>query len=401
MRSYLFSLMSAEFLTWLIERGGSFHPSAEFKKVPSGFCIIAKETIPADSTIVSCPFNLAITTDVALKALNKLLPNAPLSDWSERQSISSYLCFHRILDNQSTIPELGYGPYVKTLPSREKLRTGLHFTDTEHEMFRGTNMHGAILDRRNAWKEEWNACRAVVISVNETWGEQFTWDLYLESATHLSSRAFPSSLLSGTPTLISSSTTGPVLLPGVDALNHARAHPVSWVISTPNASMKNPSSSIALCVHKPTPAGQELFNNYGPKPNSELILGYGFTLPTNPDDTMLLKIQGNKWEISHDARGMDDVWNGFLSLVAQQEDSEYEIMLETADVLEGALLNLAERFPSTSTSEIRSDVATMLLDYVEGQRDILNDALQYVERKRHDAVDLAKQNGIEIILEER
>ncbi len=61
------------------------------------------------------------------------------------------------------------------LPSREKLRTGLHFTDTEHAMFRGTNMHGAIVDRRNAWKQEWIACRAVVGSTNKTWGEQFTW----------------------------------------------------------------------------------------------------------------------------------------------------------------------------------------------------------------------------------
>ncbi|KAF8915339.1 hypothetical protein CPB85DRAFT_1375057 [Mucidula mucida] len=343
--------MSAEFLTWLIERGGSFHPSAEFKKVPSGFSIIAKETIPADTTIVSCPFSLAITTDVALKALHKLLPNTPLSDWSERQCISSYLCFHQILDDQSTIPELDHGPYVKMLPSREKLRTGLHFTDTEHAMFRGTNMHGAILDRRNAWKQEWNACRAVVGSTNKTWGEQFTWELYLESATHLSSRAFPSSLLR------------PVLLPGVDALNHARAHPVSWV----------------------------LFNNYGPKPNSELILGYGFTLPTNPDDTMLLKIQGNKWEISRDAKGMDDVWTGFTEF----------LMLETADVLEEALQNLAERFPSTSSNEVRSDVATMLLDYVQGQRDILNDALQYIGRKRSDAIDLAKENGVEIIMEDK
>ncbi len=133
--------------------------------------------------------------------------------------------------------------------------------------------------------------------------------------------------------------------------------------------MKNTSPSIALCVHKPTPAGQELFNNYGPKPNSELILGYGFTLPTNPDDTMLLKIQGNKWEISRDAKGMDDVWTGFTEFVAQQEDLEttdYELMLETADVLEEALQNLAERFPSTTSNEVRSDVATMLLNYVQG-----------------------------------
>ena len=59
---------------------------------------------------------------------------------------------------------------------------------------------------------------------------RFTRELYLTAATHLSSRAFPSTLLSDTPSLVSTPTSYPVLLPGVDALNHARAQPVSWAV---------------------------------------------------------------------------------------------------------------------------------------------------------------------------
>jgi hypothetical protein len=33
-----------------------------------------------------------------------------------------------------------------------------------------------------------------------------------------------------------------------------------------------------------------VFNNYGPKSNEELLLGYGFTLPNNPDDVVTLKL---------------------------------------------------------------------------------------------------------------
>lgn len=196
-------------------------------------------------------------------------------------------------------------------------------------------------------------------------------DLYLEAATHLSSRAFPSSLLSNNPTLVSSPDTQPVLFPGVDALNHARGQPVSWVVSSPTSS----TPSISLLLHNPTPAGAELCNNYGPKPNSELILGYGFSLPNNPDDTMLLKIQGKTWELGRDAKGMDKVWDAFVALVVPEGESEgkevdYEDMLETADVLEGALRNLLERLPTEQpvSAAIRKDVSEMLLHYVEGKR---------------------------------
>ena len=50
--------------------------------------------------------------------------------------------------------------------------------------------------------------------------------------------------------------------------------------------------ALALVLHTPTSRGHELLNNYGPKPNAELILGYGFALPHNPDDTIVLRLGG-------------------------------------------------------------------------------------------------------------
>jgi hypothetical protein len=202
---------------------------------------------------------------------------------------------------------------------------------------------------------------------------------YLTAAIYISSRAFPSSILSSQPTLVVTPSTEPILLPGVDSLNHKRAQPVSWLLSSPNG-----DASISLISHMATGPGEEIFNNYGPKPNSELILAYGFTLSNNPDDTIILKIgggsrQGQKWEIGRNANGMDDLWKELLSLVAEPatEDAEdensslcYEDFLEASAMLSDMTQTLLDRLPGINDDEakanMREDVYLMRQHYLEG-----------------------------------
>ena len=68
-----------------------------------------------------------------------------------------------------------HSPYLDTLPSPDKLRTGLHFTDDELDALKGTNLHGATIDRRRDWEVEWEGCHADVSGVNEEWGRALTW----------------------------------------------------------------------------------------------------------------------------------------------------------------------------------------------------------------------------------
>lgn len=127
-------------------------------------------------------------------------------------------------------------------------------------------------------------------------------DRYLLASTYLSSRAFPSRLLvlpssnSSAPSP-ASTASHPVLLPGIDILNHLPLHPVSW-ISSPSrpssSSASNPSQAvISILLPSPTPVGSQIFNNYGGKPNDELLLAYGFTLPSLPFDTCPLLLSSS------------------------------------------------------------------------------------------------------------
>lgn len=189
----------------------------------------------------------------------------------------------------------------------------------------------------------------------------------------------------------------PVLLPILDCLNHARGHPVSWVVTSsppaPSSKQGNINSSslhITLHLRAPTPTQAEVFNNYGPKPNSELLLGYGFVIPSNPEDTIVLKLGGSeqRHEIGRhasrhaDAGGMKSLWEEIEKMVLTSgEDDEsvtsmeggWEVALEVCEALDemisqkiDALPDLSE-IPHLPSAGIRPEVRSMIAEYVKGR----------------------------------
>lgn len=189
------------------------------------------------------------------------------------------------------------------------------------------------------------------------------------------------------------------------------------------SSYKGPT--ISLVPHTKTSAGEEIFNNYGPKPNGSLILGYGFSLPANPDDTILLKIGGfeKKWEVGRAATGVEGLWTELLRMVKENQgadEEEYEIQMDTADMFANMLNDVLQKLPSEEAcrhQDLRPEVATMLRDYIEGergyqnrfvilltnnpgQRDILSSLLSFCGEKEELAIELARSQGVELVIED-
>lgn len=67
----------------------------------------------------------------------------------------------------------------------------------------------------------------------------------------------------------------PVLVPIMDCLNHNPDAKVDWTFEP---------GRFVLSLHEGVSNGKEVFNNYGPKSNSELLMGYGFCIEGNPYD---------------------------------------------------------------------------------------------------------------------
>ena len=232
---------------------------------------------------------------------------------------------------------------------------------------------------------------------------------YLTGSTYLSSRAFPSTLLSTSPSLLQSPNSYPVLIPGVDSLNHARAQPVSWVVSRAPLAAES-QGTISLVARTVVDRDAEIFNNYGAKPNSEFLLGYGFTLPDNPDDTIVLKIGGGtsddapRHEVGRAARGADDVWAAILEALKAQEDEEevpeWQIVLDGAGMLRSMTEALLARLPSVPVlGVLRADIAEMIGHYVSGQHELLQDLVDYANRRETDGVGMARREGVVVQLE--
>lgn len=259
--------------------------------------------------------------------------------------------------------------------------------------------------------------------------------MYTLAAVYLDSRAFPSTVLSPTPSLLETPSSYAILIPGVDSLNHKRAHPITWsvckVASHRGSSDGGSSSelSLSLIAETKTSAGEEVLNNYGAKPNSSLILGYGFALPNNPDDTISLKLalrdaseglsSQSAVQVGRSARGAEELWEcaraHFWAQAAKDDDeepqpqdksiAELEVDLDVLDVLQDLVGELCRRFNTllersgAGSKSLRGmKIREMQKWFVQGQYDITSDLEAWLQTRRQDL--LRRQEELGVIFDE-
>jgi len=194
-----------------------------------------------------------------------------------------------------------WGPYIRSLPQpeeSEKLGTPLYFTEADMAWIRGTDLEIARDQRVKAWKSDWERGRLILDASSgwEKWKGKWTWDLYKWAATIFSSRSFISTLIPEEVfkmpvTHGSKSFDGifPVLFPLLDLANHSSAARVTWFTN-----VQNEPKDLSIIVDTEIPYGQQIFNNYAPKSNTELMLGYGFCIPGNDEVSIAFKPLGEE-----------------------------------------------------------------------------------------------------------
>lgn len=277
-------------------------------------------TLPAHSRIVSCPFDLSLSYLNALDVFHGLLAHStPFpADFFTMVEPKVIGCFF-LIQQYLTVDTSHWGPYIRSLPQPdepEKLATPLYYTEEDLKWLEDTNLLPAVSQRREMWQNEFESGKEILEKCDalKDLSGKWTWDLYKWASTIFSSRSFVSKLIPNEMygnvlnrpvgdfetwrEKIATEGPYPVLFPLVDIANHNPAAKVEWFVDA-----QAPIKAFSIITDEEIPEGSQIFNNYAPKGNTELLLGYGFCIPGNDDVAIELKCPDEEklqlWQSQH------------------------------------------------------------------------------------------------------
>ncbi|TIA72282.1 hypothetical protein E3P91_02152 [Wallemia ichthyophaga] len=302
------------FKAWLKENGCELHDDMDIAYSPqSGYSWIAKKDIAQETEIVSVTEGVCITRDSCRKLFHAL-SYTPLR---EDILVVVYLALHYNYDNQpdSLQRALKHRAYVAMLPPIGSTLTTLYWTPTELEYTQPTSLYNTTRERELQWQRDYVVVTDWLASNGLA---SFSYDVFKHSLTMLSSRSFPSKLISGSgsrnaDTSMSSSdnTSGsstPMLVPLWDIGNHKPMSAVVW-----KDSIYTRTSKIAISLPHGALEGSEVFNNYGAKATNELLLAYGFAVDNLEYDIVPFKVgAGAGMDFSQRKQDLLRKWNLLL-----------------------------------------------------------------------------------------
>ncbi|CAG8447945.1 2184_t:CDS:10 [Scutellospora calospora] len=247
---------------WLCENEATF-PKVRFDEDKNGMGgSYAVQPIHPNEIIATLPLNLTLTPKLARESL------PILTSLSCRAALATFLVHERLLGNLSF-----YHPYINILP--KNISTPLTYSEREMLWLKGTNLGPGSENRKEILRKEFEEVLKVVS--NGEFIDGLSWELYMWACDVISSRSFPNKLVNPDDT-----ETKEALFPLIDSFNHKPRQKITWEVHERN--------KLRLVASDYIEAGQQIYNNYGSKSNEELLVGYGFCIPDNPDDWVVIKV---------------------------------------------------------------------------------------------------------------
>ncbi|KAK5746070.1 hypothetical protein LTS12_022884 [Elasticomyces elasticus] len=298
---------------WFRDHGGYLNPAVHIAhSSEAGYRWQAKTALVEGTRVTTVPHSLALCylnalVDEALPFFRNRRHEFPVENLGFFYLMAQYIHRERSF----------WKAYIETLPSLEsELTTPLWFDNAEDlAWLEGTDVLHTMLARRKVYEQYYSDGIASLHSagVDTT---PYTWNLLRWSITMFTSRAFSSAVIrpqeskywttykmnsqGRRQTVLLDMSHAPaedlhfsVLFPVQDAGNHSNNAHVDWAYDP---------GRFSVSVTDPVEAGTEVFNNYGPKGNDELLMGYGFCIPDNPYDTVMLTLKPPPDELQHELR---------------------------------------------------------------------------------------------------
>ncbi|KAF2628691.1 SET domain-containing protein, partial [Macroventuria anomochaeta] len=266
-----------ELLSWFTQNGGWLSPDIQIVYSESqGHHMRALR--PTTPEVVTCPLKLTLSSLNLDPDRKEVLPiTSPLQQC--RGKIPDHILTYLLLiEQRNQGKDSPWHYYIACLPGVASMTTPLWFDEEDVAFLAGTSLAPALKERKVDYQKQWEHAVNVLKEVGVAWADEVDFESLLWAATIFTSRAFISTHI------LPEIETVPILFPVVDILNHSVTAKVEWDFK--------PHQSFTLrCLNSSSfTANEELFNNYAPKQNDELLLGYGFCLADNPIEQFALKL---------------------------------------------------------------------------------------------------------------
>ncbi|KAH6603891.1 hypothetical protein Trco_007337 [Trichoderma cornu-damae] len=292
-------------LDWAFSHHAVLHPSAEvyddpdtglsFRVRPS-----SRASISPYEPIVSLPTNLSLSYLNAIQP-TRAFPKELLAK-ARPHVVGRLLLVKELLRGEESF----WYPYIQALPQPEDVDDWAlppFWPEEEAELLEGTNVEVGLDKIRRDVRREFRDAKSLLLASQEDaeddFGDQLTKELYQWAYCIFSSRSFrPSLVLSqaqrqSLPEGVSVDDFS-VLLPLFDIGNHDMTVDVRWELAPAgdgggpgggggSGGVGGSGAACRLRVGREHGPGQQIFNNYSPKTNAELLLGYGFMLPVTDE----------------------------------------------------------------------------------------------------------------------
>jgi hypothetical protein len=295
-----------ELISWGHQYQVYVNPDIEIYGDPiTGLSFRAKQDLPPSSKVVACPYQISLSYLNAIEAPGYLRHSSPfpepflsiLSEDDPNIIGHFFLIQQYLLKNQSF-----WCPYTRLLPQPhepEKLGIPIWWPEEDQKFLDGTNAEPPIKTRKALWVDEWERAISILREDSHGW-EEYSYELYQWAATIFGTRSFRASMTIPEEMLQEQSFAGhsvwdhvkadrfSFLLPILDIGNHNGINNVDW--------RPDPKAGLSLSTRDVILQGSQVFNFYGNKSNSELLVGYGFILPEIPliefdNDVVNLKLK--------------------------------------------------------------------------------------------------------------
>ncbi|OWB66972.1 hypothetical protein B5S30_g2321 [[Candida] boidinii] len=276
--------------------------------------------------VIDISNDVILTPEVAHESLKEVIPPTALESLDGFQVLQVYLTFLRHGENYVNSNWLHY---INLLPL--EISSPLAWSSNDLNLYlSNTNLiNGCHLKLREIYKKFLNFRKLLVNSVVDDQQDEnqehdieyiqslyhsycdddnnmhhwFNFKSYLWSYLIITSRSFPYKLIHDSDELFDSKfnkLNSVILLPIIDLLNHKPKSKIYWngnIANKQNFKITKLIKDYQNEVCETSGDGNtdlQIYNNYGPKGNEELLMGYGFTIRGNEFDTLLLSLNISK-----------------------------------------------------------------------------------------------------------